>query len=275
MSAEKTDQEEAEFFLLLSSLLFLLCAYLCDLCVSALNSIPVWFLLRRVKEGFGRNNSKTAIVKTRHMIPIRILTLMGLAAAGAWAQTPVNVIFLEPLGKVDAGGAEITQKNPLYRKVADTARYTAWLHNESAERAFRLYRDACEIARPGGGVPDYYVALVPDGNHAAVGFRVKDGDAVEEHARQPYILLDPDPWRFDTTLLHETGHMAMAMLAGGRQLDGKQVTAIPHTTAALSDRSTAFNEGYAIHLETLEAHIGSSLSGSRLPALKEKTPWAI
>ena len=160
-------------------------------------------------------------------------------------------------------------------KVADTARYTAWLHNESAERAFRLYRDACEIARPGGGVPDYYVALVPDGNHAAVGFRVKDGDAVEEHARQPYILLDPDPWRFDTTLLHETGHMAMAMLAGGRQLDGKQVTAIPHTTAALSDRSTAFNEGYAIHLETLEAHIGSSLSGSRLPALKEKTPWAI
>jgi hypothetical protein len=181
---------------------------------------------------------------------------MGLAAAGAWAQTSVTVIFLEPLGKVDTGGAEIIVKNPLYRRVADTARYTAWLHNESAERAFRLYRDACEIARPGGGVPEYYVALVPDGNHAAVGFRVQDGGAVEEHARQPYILLDPDPASFDITLLHETGHMAMAMLAGGRQLDGKQVAAIPHTTAALSDRTTAFSEGYAIHLETLEAHIG-------------------
>src|ERR1039457_6914719 len=192
------------------------------------------------------------------MVSIRILALMGLAAAGASAQVPgpVNVIFLEPLGRVDTGGAEITQKNPLYRKVADTARYTAWLHNESAERAFRLYRDACEVARPGGGVPEYYVALVKGGNHAAVGFRVQNGGAVEDHARQPYILLDPDPLSFETTLLHETGHMAMAMLAGGRQLDGKQVAAIPHTTAALSDRTTAFSEGYAIHLETLEAHIG-------------------
>ena len=192
------------------------------------------------------------------MVSIRILALMGLAAAGASAQVPVpvNVIFLEPLGRVDTGGAEITQKNPLYRKVADTARYTAWLHNESAERAFRFYRDACEVARPGGGVPEYYVALVKGGNHAAVSFRVQNGNAVEEHARQPYILLDPDPASFETTLLHETGHMAMAMLAGGRQLDGMQVAAIPHTTAALSDRTTAFSEGYAIHLETLEAHLG-------------------
>src|ERR1017187_2641154 len=191
------------------------------------------------------------------MVSIRILALMGLAAARASAQVPVpvNVIFLEPLGRVDTGGAEITQKNPLYRKVADTARYTAWLHNESAERAFRFYRDACEVARP-GGVPEYYVALVKGGNHAAVSFRVQNGNAVEEHARQPYILLDPDPASFETTLLHETGHMAMAMLAGGRQLDGIQVAAIPHTTAALSDRTTAFSEGYAIHLETLEAHLG-------------------
>jgi hypothetical protein len=181
---------------------------------------------------------------------------MGLATAAAWAQTPVNVIFLEPLGQVDTRGAEITRKNPLYRKVADTARYTAWLHNESAERAFRLYRDACQEARSGGGVPDYYVALVKGGNHAAVGFRLQDGGAIEEHARQPYILLDPDPASFETTLLHETGHVAMATLAGGRQLDGKQVAAIPHTTAALSDRTSAFSEGYAIHLETLEAHIG-------------------
>ena len=50
----------------------------------------------------------------------------------------------------------------------------------------------------------------------------------------------------------------------GRQLDGKHVAAIPHTTAALSDRTTAFNEGYAIHLETLEAHIG------RDPKIRER-----
>lgn len=171
---------------------------------------------------------------------------------------------MEPLEKVDTDSAEIGAKNPLYRKASDPARYTEWLRNESAERAFRLYRDACEIARPGGGVPEYYVALVKGGNHAAVGFRVQNGVVAEEHARQPYILLDPEPWRFQTTLLHETGHMATLMLAGGRQLDGKHVAAIPHTTAALSDRTTAFNEGYAIHLETLEAHIG------RDPKIRER-----
>src|ERR1035438_6116893 len=122
ISAEKKKQarqKQEEFGLFLVGFL---CAYLCDLCASALNSIPVWFLLCQVSVGTNRNNSKTAIVKTRHMVPIRILALMGLAAAAAWAQIPVNVIFLEPLGKVDTGGAEITRKNPLYRKVADTAR---------------------------------------------------------------------------------------------------------------------------------------------------------
>ena len=99
------------------------------------------------------------------------------------------------------------------------------------------------------------MALVPGGNHAAVGFRIKDGANVEPHPKPPYILLEPAADRFETTLLHETGHVVMALLAGGRQLDGRDVTAIPHTTAALSDRGTAFSEGYAIHLETLAAHL--------------------
>jgi hypothetical protein len=97
---------------------------------------------------------------------------------------------------------------------------------------------------------------VPGGNHADVGFRLASGESVEEHARQPFILLDAEPSRFQNTLLHETGHMAMAIVAGGRLLDGKQMASIPHSTAALSDRTTAFTEGYAIHLETLQAHLG-------------------
>src|ERR1039458_6341470 len=43
--------------------------------------------------------------------------------------------------------------------------------------------------------------------------------------------------------------------ARGRRLDGLEVASIPHSTAALSDRTTAFSEGYAIHLETLAAHL--------------------
>jgi len=193
------------------------------------------------------------------MSMLRIGLLAGLTAACASGQTPVRVIFLEPVSGVDTRGAEIEAQNPVYRPAADTARYTPWLNNPSAARAFRLYRDACEIAHPGAGVPEYYVALVKGGNHAAAGFRVQKEGALEEHPRQPYILLDPEEWRFETTLLHETGHMAMEMLAGGRRLEGKAMAAIPHSTAALTDRSTAFSEGYAIHLETLQAHVGGDV----------------
>ena len=171
------------------------------------------------------------------------------------AQELANVIFLEPIDKVDTSRAEVRGVTPLYRRAADPAKYMPWLENESARRALRLYRAGYEIAHPGAGAPDYYVALVPDGNHASVGFKLQGADKVEEHAKQAYILLDPSPAAFASTLLHETGHVVMAMLAGGRQLDGKEVSAIPHTTAALSDRGTAFSEGYAIHLETLAAHL--------------------
>ena len=171
------------------------------------------------------------------------------------AQDLAHVIFLEPLSKVDTTGAEISVKMPLYRKSADQDKYAPWLRNESAERALRLYRAAYELAHPGGDTPDYYVALVPDGNHADVGFRLQNGDKIDEFPRQAYILLDASPDRFEGTLLHETGHVAMCMLAGGRRLDGNSTSSIPHTTAALIDRSTAFSEGYAIHLETLAAHL--------------------
>ena len=192
-----------------------------------------------------------------HSAPCRLalaLTLLSLSS-GARAQDLANVIFLEPVGKLDARGAEITEKMPLYRKAAGPARFSEWLSNESAERALRLYRAAYEIVSPGGVKPDYYVALVPGGNHAAVGFRLQDGEKTAEYPRQAYILLDAQPYRFETTLLHETGHAVTAMLAGGRQLEGRQMVSIPHSTAALSDRTTAFNEGYAIHLETLAAHL--------------------
>ena len=35
------------------------------------------------------------------------------------------------------------------------------------------------------------------------------------------------------------------------------MASIPHSTAALTDRGTAFNEGFAIHLETLAAHMAT------------------
>jgi hypothetical protein len=183
--------------------------------------------------------------------------MVFFACAGVWAQVPANVVFLEPVEKINTRAAEIAEKMPVYRKAANAERYAGWLHNESAERALRLYRAAYDIAHPGGGTPDYYIALVEGGNHASVGFRLENG---EQHPRETYILLDADPSAFHNTLLHETGHMAMEMLAGGRQLQDQEISSIPHSTATLSDRATAFSEGYAIHLETLAAHVNRDLA---------------
>jgi len=195
---------------------------------------------------------------------VRGWALALLAASAVWCQSPVNVVFLEPLATVDTNGAEITSGLLDYRRVADPTRYASWIKNGYAARAFRLYREAYDIVHPGHGIPDYYIALVKGGNHAAVGFRLRERGHLQEFAKQPYILLDADPSRFDVTLLHETGHMAMALLAGGRQMEGETMSGIPHTTAALTDRNTAYSEGYAIHLEALEAHV------SRDPAVLQR-----
>jgi hypothetical protein len=190
----------------------------------------------------------------RYLTALSLLLLLRLPSARA--QEIVKPVFLEPAEKIDTQGAEIEIRNPLLRPVADDSRYVPWLNNESARRAFRLYRAAYDIVHPEGGTPAFYIALVPGGNHAATGFRLHMPNGVVEHKDQPYILLDAEQFRFDTTLLHETGHMAMALVAGARPSEVRSMASIPHSTAALSDRSTAFREGYAIHLETLQAHVG-------------------
>ncbi|HTQ53473.1 MAG TPA: hypothetical protein VMI94_03370 [Bryobacteraceae bacterium] len=185
---------------------------------------------------------------------MRLLYVCLLASCAAAADLP-HVIFLEPAGKVNTASAEIREEMPVYRRVPDASKYAAWLHNESAERALRLYAQAALIVAPGAATPDYYVALVKGGNHGAVGFRLESAGGVKEYPHTAYILLDAEPELFETTMYHETGHVVMDMLAGGRRLDGLEVASIPHSTAALSDRTTAFSEGWAIHLETLAAHL--------------------
>ena len=58
------------------------------LCVSAVNSIPVWFLLQRLREGTYRNNSKTAIVNPTG--PGRSGCVALAAGSGTALRTPVT-----------------------------------------------------------------------------------------------------------------------------------------------------------------------------------------
>jgi len=182
---------------------------------------------------------------------------LGVSASRAAAQLP-PVVFMEAVG----GAGQRTDST--YREVTDSAKlaqYRRWLDNESARFALTLYADARRIAREERHLalqPEaYYVALVPGGNHASVGFRLQTDSGTRDYPNAAYILLDAEDWRFSTTLLHETSHMVLYVLAGGRVLPRRDLIPISHSTAALTDRGTAFDEGFAIHLETVLAQIAT------------------
>lgn len=171
----------------------------------------------------------------------------------------VDVVFLEPVEEA----AE--QALPAYRRIDDPERlatYRGWLESEASLMALELYADAIATMRERGEEPTagaYHVALVPDGNHADAGFRLVEADgSIVERPGTMYIKLAPQAFRFESTILHETGHVVLGILNGGEGIPTEPLVSIPHTTAALTDRGTAFNEGYAIHLETLLAHFGET-----------------
>jgi len=191
---------------------------------------------------------------------LAMIPLLSLACAVARADDPPErVVFMEPAGLTLPG------MTPTYRPVTDAERlktYRAWVDNEHARRALDLYERAWATMAARGNaekdVPPFHVALVPEGNHADRGFRLRTESGTQEHPKLAYIKLDPAEGRFGTTLFHESGHVVLSVLNGGDGIPTRKLVSIPHTTAALTDRGTAFNEGFAIHLETLAAHLSDA-----------------
>lgn len=177
-----------------------------------------------------------------------VLVAILLYSSIAFGQSP-QVFFMEP---------EKTQQKeslPAYRLVSDESKlitYKKAIDNDAAHWAFDLYSRALKIKHKDSDA--YYVALVEGGNHAEVGFKLATVSGEQSFPDSSYIKLDPDGKDFKATLLHETGHMILAILNGGKKIQQLGIGSIPHTTAALTDRGTAFDEGFAIHLETLAAH---------------------
>jgi len=166
--------------------------------------------------------------------------------------------FIEPEGVTAAG------ELPLFRRVTERTRLATlarWVDTDAGRWALDVYRRACAIAARRGGAlqtPEYFVALEAGGESAAVGFRLRTTGGVEAHPRAAYARLGEEEWRFVPTLVHETGHVALAMLAGGAEVPRREIAAVPHALAALTDRGTAFDEGFATHLETVLAYVSAA-----------------
>ncbi|MHC5112141.1 MAG: helix-hairpin-helix domain-containing protein [Planctomycetota bacterium] len=191
---------------------------------------------------------------------LSIITLLASLGAVALASPDdERIAFMEP------GGLTLPGMTPTYRQVTDTDRlkkYRGWLENENARRALDLYAQARAVKRARGEakseMPPFHIALVPKGNHADCGFRLQTKAGVRDFLKVPYIKLDPNERSFGTTMFHESGHVVLSVLNDGNGIPTRKLASIPHTTTALTDRGTAFNEGFAIHLETLAAHLSEA-----------------
>ncbi len=189
-----------------------------------------------------------------------------LAVAGSLAlplrgpnQPAVEWIVLEPEGEAAEG--ELSPVKPL----EDERRVEAiekWLDNEAARFAASLYADAWLVAGlPEDGPLPFHIVVAPGGNHADRGLAIAGEDGLSELPDMPFVILDERPFRYEQTLAHETGHMVLDLLGAPQvAIDGGYVF---HTTPAVTDRWTAFNEGFAIHLETLYMERASE-TGRRL-----------
>lgn len=159
----------------------------------------------------------------------------------------IDVVFVERPAR-DVAWAPITDE-------ARLARLRGQLDNEAARLALALYALAWELSPPPApAAPTLYIGVEAGGNHAEVGLRLADGVTYDD---LPYLRLADDAETFRGTLLHETGHAVHGLLArGAAGLDAIGIAPIPHSTAAITDRRTAFAEGFGIHLEAVLGHCG-------------------
>ena len=201
-----------------------------------------------------------------------ILTLpfSGRARAKAAPHTPSVLHFMEPHETVvtDRSAPTRAPSPQIWKTIDDPARLkrlAQMADNEAALFARSLHALAWRRAHPQHpDEPVLHIGLIPGGNFARVGFSLRMADGTkQDHSQTPYLMLGDKPSRFRTTFLHETAHVIEAELLPAAGDDDENagaecVTSIPHTTAAITDRDTAFSEGLAIHLETVNAHCAQS-----------------
>ena len=207
---------------------------------------------------------------TDHLRLASVLALaltLGAPARGADTRSRSQASASPPLARIiwlEAAADQPQERGqlPVYREIDSRdprlKDYERWIDTEAARFARRLiYRAVQRFGTdPGFREPVLPIVIRKDGNHAASALAIETPRGVEEHAKLPYIILDPSPAGLGDTMLHESGHLVHSLAVGGRRAPS-QWSAFPHTTFAVSDPVTALAEGYAIHFETLWGHFGA------------------
>jgi hypothetical protein len=129
------------------------------------------------------------------------------------------------------------------------------LAEEPAQRVLRYADWASRRAQEPGTKPaPVFLALTDeDGGFARTGFWLQDGGGHRAFVEGDYVNLvvdqrSLDSGNFEEIFAHETGHIILRRLAG--ELPGRR-TEKYHQSMAITDRVTAFDEGYATHFQPL------------------------
>jgi hypothetical protein len=185
---------------------------------------------------------------------VRYLVALATLAGCPRPQPAATPTPVEPA--VEVRFVERASREAPWTPIGDAARLDElhrMLAHETAQLALALYAEAWTLAPPPElAGPVLYLGVEEGGNHVAVGVTLADGTSYPELA---YVRIEADPDTFANTLLHEGGHAMHALLTRDAPSGEEMAIApIPHSTAAVTDRRTAFNEGFAIHLEAVNAH---------------------
>jgi len=190
-----------------------------------------------------------------------LLALLSLAnlpsvfAADLIVLTPMMagdrpVLRADPKGEAQA---------PILRR-ADNDTVTKGIAAETARGTVKFMLALDEQAQRLSGAtpsPTYLLRSIEEGGFARRGFWLAEADNKVTWHADPYVdlVIDKqsiDDGSFEEIFSHELGHVLLRRLVP-RMPNGMSRT--PHSSLAITDYPTAFDEGFAIHFQSLARHL--------------------
>ncbi len=185
------------------------------------------------------------------------VALSGIAAAAPPAHAAL--MALEPvmvdgqvLMKAEADG---THQGPVVRALAGTLATAVAREARSGATAFVLQLDAAAQRLQGRAQPQptYLLVSEEEGGFARRGFWLARPAAAPQWHDEPYVnlVVDDDSiadGSFEEIFAHEAGHGLLRRLLPSLPSGYSRV---PHSSLAITDYPTAFDEGFAIHFQAL------------------------
>jgi DNA uptake protein ComE-like DNA-binding protein len=185
------------------------------------------------------------------------VALSGIAGAAPPASTAL--VALEPVmveGRVlTRSEADGTHQAPVVRALAGALATALAREARSGATAFVLQLDAAAQGLQGRAHPQptYLLVSEEEGGFARHGFWLARPATTPEWHDEPYVnlVVDADSvadGSFEEIFAHEAGHVLLRRLLPSLP---SGYSRLPHSSLAITDYPTAFDEGFAIHFQAL------------------------